>query len=120
LVDFRRQDFEVSAGAFAAAASCYADAAQSTRSLLAVLTARTGLDAAFRAQRVTALQAEARELEQGHDSAVLNAALNYARAGHRERGRAYLQQAGPNAPRAAVEGVARALGVEGPGEVNPQ
>jgi len=113
-VDFRRQAFEASAETFAAAASCYADAALSNRSSLTAVLARTDIDGDFRARRVSALEAEGRELERGHDSAALNAALNYARAGNRERGTAYLRQAGPNAPRDAVEEVARALGVKMP------
>ena len=114
VVDFRRQDFEASADTFAAAASCYADARLTNRSSLAALAARTDVDAGFRTRRVAALEAEHRELERGHDSAALNAALNYARAGNRERGATYLQQAGPNAPRDAVEEVARALGIKMP------
>jgi len=114
VVDFRRQDFEVSAHTFAAAASCYAEATLSNRSSLAAVMARTDIDGDSRARRVGALEAERRELERGHDSAVLNAALNYARAGDRERGAAYLQQAGPNAPRDTVEEVARALGIKMP------
>jgi tetratricopeptide (TPR) repeat protein len=118
VVDFRRQDFEASAETFAAAASCYADAMLSNRNSLAAVLARTDMDNEFRARRVSALEAEGRELERGHDSAALNAALNYARAGNRERGTAYLRQASPNAPRDAVEDVARVLGVEMP-STNP-
>lgn len=119
VVDFRRQDFAASADTFAAAASCYADATLSNRSALAAVVARTDIGGDFRARRVSALEAEARELERGHDSAALNAALNYARTGNRERGRTYLQQASPNAPRDAVEEVARALGVELPSTSQP-
>ena len=120
VVDFRRQDFAVSAEAFAAAVSCYADALQSSRGARASLIARTDLDGDFRAQRVSVLDTEARELERGHDSAALNAALNYARAGNREQGSVFLQRAGPNAPRDAVAEVARALGVAMPPAVTPR
>jgi tetratricopeptide (TPR) repeat protein len=119
VVDFRRQAFEASADTFAAAASCYADATRNNRSSLAAVVARTDMDGGFRARRVSALEVEARELERGHDSAALNAALNYARAGNRERGTAYLRQAGPNAPHDAVEEVARALGVKMPPTAPP-
>jgi len=81
---------------------------------LNAVVARIDMDGDFRARRVSALEAESRELERGHDSAALNAALNYARAGNRERGMAYLRQASPNAPRDTVEEVARALGVGTP------
>lgn len=112
VVDFRRQDFTASADGFAAAATCYAAAQASTQESLATVMARTDLDGGFRAQRVSALQGEAREFERGRDSSVLNAALNYARAGNRERAQAYLRQAGPNAPRDVVAEVARALAVD--------
>jgi tetratricopeptide (TPR) repeat protein len=109
VVDFRRQDFTASADAFAAAATCYAEAQASTRDSLATVMARADLDVGFRAQRVSALQEEAHEFERGRDSSVLNAALNYARAGNRERAQAYLRQAGPTAPRDVVAEVARVL-----------
>jgi len=112
VVDFRRQDFTASADTFAAAASCYADAQVNTQSSLAAVMARTDVDSGFRAQRVSALQVEARELERGRDSSVLNAALNYARAGNRERAQEYLRQAGPDAPRDVVAEVARVLALE--------
>jgi tetratricopeptide (TPR) repeat protein len=114
VVDFRRQDFEVSADAFAAAASCYANAIETARRDLATMAARTDIDGAFRLQRTSVLETESRELERGRDSAVLNAALNYARSGNRERAKTYLEQAGPNAPRDAVDEVTRALGVGRP------
>lgn len=113
VVDFRRQDFEASAAGFAAAAACYSEAQVRAQGSLATVMARTDLDEAFRAQRVSVLQEESRELERGRDSSVLNAALNYARAGDRERAQAYLRQAGPNAPREVVADVTRALGADG-------
>lgn len=112
VVDFRRQDFPASADAFAAAAVCYEDSQASAQRSLETVMARTDLDGAAHAQRVSALQAEARELERGRDSSVLNAALNYARAGNRERAQLHLHRAGPNAPRDVVAEVARALAVE--------
>jgi tetratricopeptide (TPR) repeat protein len=112
VIDSMRQDFMASADAFAAAASCYADEIANGDTSLSVLMARTDVDPEFRARRASALKADMRADEQARNSAVLNAALNFGRAGERERANAYLQTVSSDVAREAIDEVRRALSID--------